>query len=69
VLTGDLVPAREKKASPFWSVQNVCSMDVSPQIVRPVKCARRFLFLEHDDANCALMGANMSRQAVPSAAS
>ena len=39
-------------------------MDVSPmQLVSPA--AALIPFLEHDDANRALMGSNMQRQAVP----
>ena len=43
-------------------------MDVSPQQVVSV-AASLIPFLEHDDANRALMGSNMQRQAVPTAAS
>ncbi len=39
-------------------------MDVSPKQVVSVATAL-IPFLEHDDANRALMGANMQRQAVP----
>ncbi len=39
-------------------------MDVSPKQVVSI-CAGLIPFLEHDDANRALMGANMMRQAVP----
>ena len=39
-------------------------MDVSPQQVVSVAAAL-IPFLEHDDANRALMGSNMQRQAVP----
>jgi DNA-directed RNA polymerase subunit beta len=39
-------------------------MDVSPAQIVSV-AASLVPFLEHDDANRALMGANMSRQAVP----
>ena len=39
-------------------------MDVSPQQIVSV-AAVIIPFLEHDDANRALMGANMQRQAVP----
>ena len=39
-------------------------MDVSPQQVVSV-AASLIPFLEHDDANRALMGSNMQRQAVP----
>jgi DNA-directed RNA polymerase subunit beta len=39
-------------------------MDVSPKQIVSV-AASLIPFLEHDDANRALMGANMQRQAVP----
>jgi DNA-directed RNA polymerase subunit beta len=39
-------------------------MDVSPKQVVGVSAAL-IPFLEHDDANRALMGSNMQRQAVP----
>ncbi len=41
-------------------------MDVSPKQVVSVATAL-IPFLEHDDANRALMGSNMQRQAVPAA--
>ena len=44
--------------------KDVDLMDVSPRMM--VSVATAFIpFLEHDDANRALMGANMQRQAVP----
>lgn len=46
------------------SVERVDYMDVSPKQVFSVATAM-IPFLEHDDANRALMGANMQRQAVP----
>ena len=39
-------------------------MDVSPMQIMSVSAAL-IPFLEHDDANRALMGSNMQRQAVP----
>ena len=39
-------------------------MDVSPQQIASI-AASLIPFLEHDDANRALMGSNMMRQAVP----
>ncbi|WP_456922923.1 MULTISPECIES: DNA-directed RNA polymerase subunit beta [unclassified Geodermatophilus] len=44
--------------------ENVDYMDVSPRQMTSVATAM-IPFLEHDDANRALMGANMQRQAVP----
>ena len=40
-------------------------MDVSPNQLVSVAAHRAIPFLEHDDANRALMGSNMQRQAVP----
>ena len=52
------------KANPACSAATVDYMDVSTQQVVSVG-ASLIPFLEHDDANRALMGANMQRQAVP----
>ena len=46
------------------SPDRVDLMDVSPQQVVSI-AASLIPFLEHDDANRALMGSNMQRQAVP----
>jgi DNA-directed RNA polymerase subunit beta len=49
----------------LWEVPgNIQMMDVSPKQIFSV-AASLIPFLEHDDANRALMGANMQRQAVP----
>jgi DNA-directed RNA polymerase subunit beta len=63
-LTGDLVSAREKGESVLVGAETIQYMDVSPAQIVSV-AASLVPFLEHDDANRALMGANMSRQAVP----
>ena len=63
-LVGDLVSAREKGESTLVLAERVQYMDVSPAQIVSV-AASLIPFLEHDDANRALMGANMSRQAVP----
>jgi DNA-directed RNA polymerase subunit beta len=63
-LTGDLVSAREKGESILTPPETIEYMDVSPAQIVSV-AASLVPFLEHDDANRALMGANMSRQAVP----
>ncbi|MFV0680419.1 DNA-directed RNA polymerase subunit beta [Ottowia sp.] len=63
-LTGDLVSAREQGESVLVSADRIQYMDVSPAQIVSV-AASLVPFLEHDDANRALMGANMSRQAVP----
>ena len=53
-----------KVNSPRWRRENINFMDVSPKQVVSVAAAL-IPFLEHDDANRALMGSNMQRQAVP----
>ncbi|MBN2031505.1 DNA-directed RNA polymerase subunit beta [bacterium] len=60
----DRVKARYKGEFPVVKPEEVDYMDVSPnQIVSAA--AALIPFLEHDDANRALMGSNMQRQAVP----
>jgi len=63
-LTEDLVPVRHKNEFTLTTADNVTFMDVSPRQVVSV-AASMIPFLEHDDANRALMGSNMQRQAVP----
>ena len=63
-LTDELVSARENGDSVLVNADRVQYMDVSPAQIVSV-AASLVPFLEHDDANRALMGANMSRQAVP----
>tara|TARA_Y100000590_G_scaffold46631_1_gene49411 strand:+ start:5772 stop:9776 length:4005 start_codon:yes stop_codon:yes gene_type:complete len=60
----ELVPVRYKNEFSLMPPENVDFMDVSPQQVVSV-AASLIPFLEHDDANRALMGSNMMRQAVP----
>ena len=60
----DLVPVRHANEFELMSSDMVDLMDVSPQQVVSV-AASLIPFLEHDDANRALMGSNMQRQAVP----
>lgn len=60
----DLVTCRSKGESSLFNRYQVDYMDVSTQQVVSVG-ASLIPFLEHDDANRALMGANMQRQAVP----
>ncbi|WP_158367563.1 DNA-directed RNA polymerase subunit beta [Candidatus Williamhamiltonella defendens] len=60
----DLVTCRNKGESSLFSKEQVDYMDVSTQQIVSVG-ASLIPFLEHDDANRALMGANMQRQAVP----
>jgi len=62
--TTDRVLARRRGNFPVVSPSEVDFMDVSPkQMVS--SSASLIPFLEHDDANRALMGSNMQRQAVP----
>jgi DNA-directed RNA polymerase subunit beta len=63
-LTEDLIPCRFRGETTLMSVSDITYMDVSPQQIVSV-AASIIPFLEHDDANRALMGANMQRQAVP----
>jgi DNA-directed RNA polymerase subunit beta len=63
-LIEDLVPVRHKNEFTVTTSDNVTYMDVSPRQVVSV-AASLIPFLEHDDANRALMGSNMQRQAVP----
>ncbi len=63
-LTDDLVPCRHKNEFTFSAPEHVQFMDVSPKQIVSV-AASLIPFLEHDDANRALMGSNMQRQAVP----
>lgn len=60
----DLVTCRHKGESSLFNSNQVDYMDVSTQQIVSVG-ASLIPFLEHDDANRALMGANMQRQAVP----
>ncbi len=59
-----LVPVRHKNESTLTTPDRVQFMDVSPKQIVSVAAAL-IPFLEHDDANRALMGSNMQRQAVP----
>ena len=61
---GDLVDVRHQNEFEKATPENVNYMDVSPKQVVSV-AASLIPFLEHDDANRALMGSNMQRQAVP----
>lgn len=61
---GDRVKARHQGDFPVVRPEEVHYMDVAPdQIVSAA--AGLIHFLEHDDANRALMGSNMQRQSVP----
>jgi DNA-directed RNA polymerase subunit beta len=58
------IPSRYRDAFPEARPDQIEYMDVSPKQVVSVATAL-IPFLEHDDANRALMGSNMQRQAVP----
>ena len=62
--TEELVPVRYKNEFALMPPERVDYMDVSPQQIISI-AASLIPFLEHDDANRALMGSNMMRQAVP----
>ena len=63
-LTEELVSVRFENEFTLKAANEVEYMDVSPRQVVSV-AASLIPFLEHDDANRALMGSNMQRQAVP----
>jgi DNA-directed RNA polymerase subunit beta len=63
-LCDELVSSRQAGETILVSPERVQYMDVAPGQVVSV-AASLIPFLEHDDANRALMGANMQRQAVP----
>src|SRR5438067_1902786 len=63
-IVGDLVNARKAGNFVLVSKEEVDYVDVSPKQLVSV-AASLVPFLEHDDANRALMGANMQRQSVP----
>jgi DNA-directed RNA polymerase subunit beta len=60
----DLVLCRQQGDVPLLSPSKVDYMDVAPEQLVSIAAAL-IPFLEHDDANRALMGSNMQRQAVP----
>jgi DNA-directed RNA polymerase subunit beta len=63
-LTDELVSCRHQGEFMLRPREQVNYMDVSPKQIVSV-AASLIPFLEHDDANRALMGSNMQRQAVP----
>ena len=63
-LIDDLVSSRHQNEFTLSTPDQVEYMDVSPKQIVSV-AASMIPFLEHDDANRALMGSNMQRQAVP----
>ena len=64
VFVNDEIVARRRSEYPALPAKDVTYMDVSPRQIVSV-AASLIPFLEHDDANRALMGSNMQRQAVP----
>lgn len=62
--TDQLVSCRHKNEFSLAAPEQINYIDVAPQQIVSV-AASLVPFLEHDDANRALMGANMQRQAVP----
>ncbi len=63
-ITGDQIAARSSGEFTLVTSSDVHLMDVSP--TQMISIATSLIpFLEHDDANRALMGSNMMRQAVP----
>ncbi len=63
-LSDELVVGRKRGEFPLVPSSQIEHMDVSPKQIISVSTAL-IPFLEHDDANRALMGSNMMRQAVP----
>ncbi len=63
-IEADRVIAREEGDFPVVEPSQVHYMDVAPNQIASIS-ASLIPFLEHDDANRALMGSNMMRQAVP----
>ena len=63
-LEPDRIKAREGADFPVVTASEVDLMDVAPNQIASI-AASLIPFLEHDDANRALMGSNMMRQAVP----
>jgi DNA-directed RNA polymerase subunit beta len=62
--TSDKIKARYEGDFPVVEPEKITYMDVAPNQIVSV-AASLIPFLEHDDANRALMGSNMQRQAVP----
>jgi len=62
--TSDIISSRQHNEFVLATPEKIEYMDVAPAQVVSV-AASLIPFLEHDDANRALMGANMQRQAVP----
>ncbi|MCU0327546.1 MAG: DNA-directed RNA polymerase subunit beta [Chitinophagales bacterium] len=63
-LTSESFVARKQGDFPMVSAEDIEYIDIAPNQILGVS-ASLIPFLEHDDANRALMGSNMQRQAVP----
>ncbi len=63
-ITDEKIKARFEGDFPVVEPKDVRYMDVAPNQIVSI-AASMIPFLEHDDANRALMGSNMQRQAVP----
>nr|BDA98857.1 RNA polymerase beta subunit [Chroomonas debatzensis] len=64
VIQGEMIPVRHRQEFTTTKADQVNYMAVSP--IQVISIATSLIpFLEHDDANRALMGSNMQRQAVP----
>jgi len=63
-LMDDLIPCRRKNEFVLVGSEDVTLIDIDSKQISSV-AASLIPFLEHDDANRALMGSNMQRQAVP----
>lgn len=63
-VNGEYIPSRDSGDFTLSAMEEIDLMDVSPS--QMISIATSLIpFLEHDDANRALMGSNMMRQAVP----
>ena len=63
-ITAEKIIVRQEADYPVVDPKNVDYTDVAPNQIASIS-ASLIPFLEHDDANRALMGSNMMRQAVP----
>ena len=63
-ITEDMIKVRYVADYPIVTPQEIDLIDVAPNQISSI-AASLIPFLEHDDANRALMGSNMMRQAVP----
>jgi DNA-directed RNA polymerase subunit beta len=63
-IIGDHIKARRQADFPIVTPEEIDLIDIAPNQIASI-AASLIPFLEHDDANRALMGSNMMRQAVP----